>query len=253
MPAVAAVPARCRRSGRSPVSRAVATASRRAMARRGSPPAFTAILTSSTTATAGVQAAEASWSEALTHQMRCASASAATCASTAASPVAVWTNQTPSTSELRYVARLPGEEAGVGKLVQRRARQGRDDGDAGAGVEQSLGAACGDRAAADHQHGAAEEAQRRGVNVLNCHASTIGRPHIAEQRFGNTRSRGVMARHIVAAVRGHFDGRGSRFGLKCRRVRVNVPPFGRRPGGVAAMCLLHLKEFDRFEVGILGR
>ena len=101
-PAVAPVRARCRRSGRSPVSRAVATASRRAMARRGSPPALTAILTSSTTATAGVQAAEASWSEALTHQMRCASASAETCASTAASPVAVWTNQTPSTSEGRY-------------------------------------------------------------------------------------------------------------------------------------------------------
>ena len=111
-------------------------------------------------------------------------------------------------------AGLPGEEAGVGKVCQGRAGKGGDDGHLGAGVEQSLGAACGDRAAADHQHGAAEEPQRRGVNVLNCHASTIGRRQMAEQRFGNTRSRGVTARHIVAAVRGHFGGRRRRIGPK---------------------------------------
>ena len=105
-------------------------------------------------------------------------------------------------------AGLPGEEAGVGEFSQRGAGSGGHDGDAGAGVEQSLGAPRGHRAAADHQHGTAEEAQRRGVNVLNCHASTIGRRHIAEQRCGNTSSRKVTPRHIMAIAAPDCGGRG---------------------------------------------
>ncbi len=72
-------------------------------------------------------------------------------------------------------ARLPGEEAGGGEVKELRGGDGGHNADAGAGVEQSLGPACRDGAAADDQHGPAEQAQRRGVNVLSCHASTIGR------------------------------------------------------------------------------
>ena len=101
-----------------------------------------------------------------------------TWASTAESPVAVWTNQTPSTSDERVGARLPGEQPGVGELTERGGGIGGDHGDAGTGVEQALRAARSHRPAAHHQHGAAEEAQCRGVNVLNCHESTVGPRHI---------------------------------------------------------------------------
>ena len=67
-------------------------------ARRGSPPAVTATLISSTRPLAGVQAAEASLSSARTHQIRFASASAATAVFTARSSVHACTSQAPSQS-----------------------------------------------------------------------------------------------------------------------------------------------------------
>ena len=73
-------------------------ASRSPLARRGSPPAFTATTTSSTVATAGTQAVAWAASPACTHQTRAASASASTCRSTSGSPVAVWTSHAPSRS-----------------------------------------------------------------------------------------------------------------------------------------------------------
>ncbi len=85
-----------------PSSMAVATASRTAVARRGSPPAATAMVTPWRRVTAGTQASEASWSDASTHHTRAASASARTASSTARSPVAVCTSHFPSRSPCWY-------------------------------------------------------------------------------------------------------------------------------------------------------
>lgn len=79
-------------------------------------------------------------------------------------------------------ARLPGEEPGVGQFLERDRGNGSHDGDPGTGVEQPLGAAGSHGAAAHHQHGAAEQPQCCGVNILNCHGSTVGPRHIDQQR-----------------------------------------------------------------------
>ena len=89
------------RRGSPPVSSRSAIALRSATARRGSPPAPTATVTSPERATAGVQALDALASSARTHHSREASASAATASSTARSPVAVCTSQAPSRSVAR--------------------------------------------------------------------------------------------------------------------------------------------------------
>lgn len=81
---------------------------------------------------------------------------------------------------------FPGEQPGVGEFAERGRGNGRDDGDFGPGVEQSLGAARGSRAAANHQHGAAEQAQCRGIDVLYCHAKTVGPGRNMLQSPGNT-------------------------------------------------------------------
>ena len=75
-------------------------------------------------------------------------------------------------------ALLPGEEAGVGQFLERGGGDGGNHGYPGTGVEQPLGAARSHRPAAHHQHGAAEQPQCRGVNILNCHESTVGPRHM---------------------------------------------------------------------------
>lgn len=85
------------------------------------------------------------------------------------------------------LALLPGKEAGSGESAKCFGGNGSDHGDFRTGVEQSFGAARRNGAAADHQHGAAEQPQRGGVNVLYCHEKTVGRPRNMLQRLGNTR------------------------------------------------------------------
>ncbi|GEB18042.1 hypothetical protein AAU01_07970 [Paenarthrobacter aurescens] len=64
---------------------------------------------------------------------------------------------------------------------------GRNNGDFRTGVEQSLGTAFRNGAAAHHQHRAAKQPQRGGVNVLYCHEKTVGPPRNMLQRLRNTR------------------------------------------------------------------
>lgn len=85
------------------------------------------------------------------------------------------------------LALLQGEQPGSGETVKVFGGNGGDDGNFRTGVEQSPGAAFRDGAAAHHQHRAAEQPQRGGVNVLYCHEKTVGRLRNMLQRLGNTR------------------------------------------------------------------